>query len=765
MRFFLLLTALFFAPVLLGGRAALPADFLRTTPVWYEAGATVRNYDLFDAVTYTLPSYCYLKEALSRGEAPFWNPYYLAGTPAWCAGQTGYLYPPRLLLTALLPPLWAHQVSLMVHLFLAGLLMFWYARRLGQSEEAARLTGSVWMLNGYLIGWLLMDHMVICAALVPWALSAVERRRVGELALATFGLCTCGHLQIVLYALLLVFVMGLYRARLWVLGGLGLGALLAAPLLLPTALHMGQSQRPVIPASMILSTYQEFLATSLPTFVAPDAWGTPVTDFAYQRIRSGGYFIFSELCVYAGVAPLALFLVSWRRRGMPRFLMILALVTLLVPATPLYEPLRAIVPGLNRLIATRGVVVWIFCLSLGCGFGLDAMRRSRLLAAGFAGAAVLWLAWCRWLPSAGWPLRLPDRERFLDDAAYQAAVATGLQATFSGPWLWLPVVLLLLTAFLLWTGKRSPRVWVALAVCDLLAFGLRYIPWCPRSEVFPLNSTLARLQTGDRVAGVATFKPNTLVPFRIPDLGGYESFYLRSTAQVLSFLSGFDPRQPMPQQVYSFPRARSPWLRQLGVRWLVTVPGQVLDLPRVAETPLWIYENASFLRAFVVGEARVSHDPVEVLQAVEGGSAAAWLGSDLGPLGGKGEARVLDAGFNRMLLEANVEGRALLVVGEAYAAGWTALVDGKPAPVVPVNVMLRGVVLEGGRHRVELRYLPPGFPAGCGLALLGLLGVLLAGKLGKAQRDQLAVEPADQEVASGPQGRDAGPFAAGQDLA
>lgn len=760
--FFLFLTALFFSPVLVGGRAALPADFLKTTPVWYEPGATVRNYDLFDAITYTLPAYYYLSEALRGGEAPFWNPYYLAGTPAWCAGQTGYLYPPRLVLTLLLGPLWAHQASLFLHMWLAGWLMFRYARRF-VSVEGAYLSGVVWMLNGYLIGWLLMDHMVICAALVPWALSAVERRRAGELGLAVFGLCTCGHLQIVLYSLLLVFVVGLYRSRWWgVFLGFLLGVFLAAPLLIPTALHMGAAQRPVIPAAQILSTYQEFLTTSLPTFFAPDAWGTPVTDFAYQRIRTGGYFIYSELCVYAGVAPLVLFVMSWRLRGFPRFLMILALVTLLVPATPLYEPLRNVVPGLNRLIATRGVLIWIFCVSLGCGFGLDSLRRSRGLPVFLGLCALLWVGWCQWLPGAGWGLRLPDRERFLDASSYGTAVSEGLRATFGwgSPSVWLPVVFLLGVAALTWTGGRKSW-WVGLAVCDLLLFGMRYTPWCPRSEVFPVCDTVKVLQTGDRVAGLAAFKPNTLVPFRIRDLGGYESFYLRSTAQVLAYLSGFDPRQPMPQQVYNFSRPLSPWLKLLGVRWVVTVPGQVVDLPRVAETPLWVYENACLPRAFVVGEASRVGDLLEMLQGVEQGVFFA----DVGPLGGKGRARVLDARLNVLLVEAVVEGRALLVVGDAYAAGWTALVDGQPAPVLPVNVMLRGVALEAGRHRVELRYTPPGFRLGCGLALLGLLGVGLAGKGRVAQRDELAVEASDQEVPARPEGGSAGALDAGEDLA
>jgi uncharacterized membrane protein YfhO len=48
----------------------------------------------------------------------------------------------------------------------------------------------------------------------------------------------------------------------------------------------------------------------------------------------------------------------------------------------------------------------------------------------------------------------------------------------------------------------------------------------------------------------------------------------------------------------------------------------------------------------------------------------------------------------------------LLIVSETFYPGWEATVDGKPEPIYEVFGALRGVVLESGSHRVEMRYQP-----------------------------------------------------------
>ena len=53
--------------------------------------------------------------------------------------------------------------------------------------------------------------------------------------------------------------------------------------------------------------------------------------------------------------------------------------------------------------------------------------------------------------------------------------------------------------------------------------------------------------------------------------------------------------------------------------------------------------------------------------------------------------------------------------------GWVATVDGKPAPIHEAYTFLRGVVVEAGRHRVDMRYRPKSVYWGGALTALGLL--------------------------------------------
>jgi uncharacterized membrane protein YfhO len=81
----------------------------------------------------------------------------------------------------------------------------------------------------------------------------------------------------------------------------------------------------------------------------------------------------------------------------------------------------------------------------------------------------------------------------------------------------------------------------------------------------------------------------------------------------------------------------------------------------------------------------------------------------------------------RIELAANVAANALLVLGEKYYEGWKATVDGKAAPIVPVNYVLRGVYLPPGSHAVEFIYSPLPFKVGKWLTLasFALFAVML----------------------------------------
>lgn len=92
--------------------------------------------------------------------------------------------------------------------------------------------------------------------------------------------------------------------------------------------------------------------------------------------------------------------------------------------------------------------------------------------------------------------------------------------------------------------------------------------------------------------------------------------------------------------------------------------------------------------------------------------------------------RVDDARFSAERIELWVEadsGPTFLVVNERFDVHFQATIDGKPAPILRTNGLVRGLVVPRGKHHVVLAYRVPAlFFAACGAALAGLLFAVLA---------------------------------------
>jgi hypothetical protein len=63
---------------------------------------------------------------------------------------------------------------------------------------------------------------------------------------------------------------------------------------------------------------------------------------------------------------------------------------------------------------------------------------------------------------------------------------------------------------------------------------------------------------------------------------------------------------------------------------------------------------------------------------------------------------------------------AYLLLADTFDPGWSATVDGKPAPIRPANVAFRAVALPEGTHTVVFTYRPVWFREGLAATLAGL---------------------------------------------
>jgi hypothetical protein len=90
-------------------------------------------------------------------------------------------------------------------------------------------------------------------------------------------------------------------------------------------------------------------------------------------------------------------------------------------------------------------------------------------------------------------------------------------------------------------------------------------------------------------------------------------------------------------------------------------------------------------------------------------------------------ARIAEESAERVAADVNSDAAGILVLADLNYPGWTAEVDGRPAPILFADGYLRAVALSAGPHRVLFRYRSMAFYAGAAVSLLALatLGALL----------------------------------------
>lgn len=99
-------------------------------------------------------------------------------------------------------------------------------------------------------------------------------------------------------------------------------------------------------------------------------------------------------------------------------------------------------------------------------------------------------------------------------------------------------------------------------------------------------------------------------------------------------------------------------------------------------------------------------------------------------------------GDTRVIVHAFADEAGLLVLGDAYHPGWTATIDGQPAPVQRVNLLWRGVPVPAGEHEVVFTLAPPSLRFGLAPGGAGAVGVLALLLLPQRRRDGQPQQPA-----------------------
>lgn len=458
--FLLLCPLLMFHQQTLGDRTLLPTEnlyqFLPHAAYREVVGAPAvpHNHLISDMVLQNYQWKSFIREQISQGEIPLWNPHLFAGIPFWAAGQHSALYPLSIIYYVL-PLSSAYGWFIVLSLWLAGMFMAGFLRSLGSNRFGAALAGLVYQLSGFLIASALFPMVAAAAAWLPLALWMVENILhgrslwifrgtaipwvvIGSAAIACNILA--GHIEVSIYTMMTTLVYAglrlLYElARRWktdraaifrwavknaiwllliVLLGTGLAGLQLAPLVEFAGTNWRaerDSLDAVLEHALKLRDMLQFL---LPNFYGSPTHHSYVDVFTMERVtdlrNAAGQSIdyinwgiknYVESALYLGVLPLILaayaLFAGIRRWQFAGGVIALTLIALSALSFMFGAPTYALVFGLPGMNQLNSPFRWAYVLTMavaalsGLGLHLLVERRRSFFPVGILGLLTLTL--------------------------------------------------------------------------------------------------------------------------------------------------------------------------------------------------------------------------------------------------------------------------------------------------------------------------------------------------------------------------------------
>ncbi|MEZ4767596.1 MAG: YfhO family protein [Caldilineales bacterium] len=695
---------------------------------------------------------------LHAGQLPLWNPYAYGGHPFLADPQAAVFYPLSLLTMVLTAgktgfSAQALQLEALLHYPLAAFFTYLLARRITGSRVGGLVSAVVFTFSGYLTSypplqlailevqtWLPL--ILLALELAAGALAAGVARRalawtlVAGLALGVSTLA--GHPQSSLLVLYGTAAFALFRlfapsaaavqaVSVWRRLGLvvlfvavGLG--IAAAQILPSLEFMRLSTRAA-------GSFEEmgggFTPYDLIQLVLP-AVGVPfpalfvgVLPLGLAAIAVVRYLAMDRPDTRPVREHLAtLHVAFWSALGG------LALLLSFGKHLPIYQVFYWLAPGWRLFRHQERTVVWtVLALALLAGFGAAWLNRQRIARSSDHGRAPGDARLSRvvaWVYVVLASLALIAAFIFFygfragNDALWGFTAATVFLAGMLG-----------LSALAVRSGR--PLVVLGVILLDLFTLTAANHRGPYLAESFPPLPVLQPALDDPaalRIANEGVLPENYGVAYGLEEIGGASPLRLASYQAAIDHLSQ--------QQLWAVMNVGYVLSRDQAL----AVPSQqAAGMTDEKGEPLYLHRLAGAQpRAWIAHEVVVEPDEDRLWQRLADASfdlsrqvllpsAPAGLGDGgAGPAGGDSVVW-LERTPEYLALEVTSAAPAVLVLSELSYPGWHVMVDGKAAPLLEADGMLRAVALDAGSHRVEMRFRPVSVTVG--LAVSGVMLLLV----------------------------------------
>ena len=673
------------------------------------------------------------RECFWSGEIPFWNPYNNCGVPFLAQWNTMPLYPPALIYL-LLPLAWSLSFFCLLHLWFAGLGMFFLARRWTGNNFAAAFAGVMFAFNGFTLNLLMWPSHMATFSWLPWVVLT------GELAWRDGGrkiflAAIVGALQMLAGGPETIFLTWLIVAALWlqsfIKNDFSRHAMLwRFPLIVILVIALSTAQ--LLPFLDLVAHAQRAtgytdLRWSMPgrgwaNFLVPLAFGSTVTEGIF--FQHGQYWTSSYYLGVAGLwlGLLAVFVLRDRRVWLLGAIAMVGFIFALGENTPVYPALRKLLPQLSFITyPIKFISVTVFAAPLLAAFALANLGKikKQLLLLG----AILFLTlvgiifWTQQSPQPG------------DD--FHLALLNGISRA----------VFLILAGVVLFVlvrqteskfSRAAPLVLIVVAWLDVFTHAPTQNPTVPPWIYTPgLSREKLALQPQPALGGsramVSPAAANDFVNFAASDPQnnflakrlGYcaDDNVLDAVPKVDGFFS-LTPREAdaVLSLFYTTTNASYPRLEDfLGVSQ-ITAPDQIFR---------W-QSRSNFLPLVTAGQKPVFLDEPTTLSALVqdnfDGQQIVLLPAEAKPLvvvTNQAAAKILSVNFKNHSVDIEVEAAApvLVVVAQTFFHDWIVTVDGKPTTLLRANMAFQAVQVPAGRHQLHFFYRDRAFEIGAGVAV------------------------------------------------
>jgi hypothetical protein len=700
------------------------------------------NYYFFEDFLYQYyPLRNFFATSLRKGVFPLWDPYVFSGMSFIGDFQSALFYPFNLLLILFVKrgilSFYALELQNILHILLAGIFTYMYAREIKLSKNASMISAVTFMFSGFLITRTIHLTYVSVIVWLPLVLLFLQKAlKENSYFYSVLGGLFMGFSMLAgspQPSLHIFYFLGFYTLFFIIINRKEYSIVKSVSLLsIILTISLGIAAIQYLPAfeyskytvresisfkdSAVLSIHPVHLLT----FFVPKLFGT-VSGTGQVSVPfwggGGAYGAFWEMTIYLGIFPLILLLFSFKDSGNKLIWFftgaaILSLLAALGKYTPLYKFIYYCLPGFNKFrIPGRFSGILSFSTAILAGFGANTLFNKKGIK--FPKA----LFWIIGLVFVIWILVYAGTFKNIDKFTASIYVYNNIKKQYSifVLFLFLSIVIVFLRTKKLISTNILAAAAIGLIFVDLFNFGHNF----NKSKVspqqfYPFNNLVRYLQ-----------EESKREEFRINARKGSQMILKRNSGQIyrLELIEGYTPLRIRKFVEFSkIPFDRK--LNLLNVKYKLNVD--------MEEGIISLMPNTDYLpRAFVVYKYTLAKEKNEILGILSSGefdyrneiileeSPQIALPEGDKNLEYKIEKQLFET--NRILLKVQTNTPGFLVLSEIYDPTWQARIDGKETKIYCADYILRAIPIEKGIHQVEFIYNPFLFRVGRIIAMCTLV--------------------------------------------